>query len=161
MSHVGAQPDVVVRCADTQRADHARAPESAMHLVAPTLQPFGHQIGRGVFFIGELGIRMDLPSDGDHLVFVLANLVECGQGQRGVHVREEHRRAHDVGERQAGGRQQRAQVVHGLDIRGPARRRRHRRMLLASARLASTGPASGDASPTTFSTSVAIATSNS
>ena len=83
--HVGAQADVAVGRAGAQRADHAGAAQAAMHLVAPALQSLGHQVGGGVLFVGELRIRVDLAPDGDHLVFMLADLVERGQGQRCVH----------------------------------------------------------------------------
>jgi hypothetical protein len=84
--HVGTQADAARGRAALQRADHAGAAQAAVHLVAPALQPFGHQVGGGVFLVRQFGVGVDLPPDGDHLVFVGADVVERRQGQRGVHA---------------------------------------------------------------------------
>jgi len=57
-----------------------------VNLVAPAVQPVGHQVGGGVFLVSQFGVAVDLPPDGDHLVFVGADLVERGQRQRGIHA---------------------------------------------------------------------------
>ena len=61
--HVGAQADVPARRAQAQRADHAGAAQAAVHLVAPALQPLGHQVGGGMLLIGHLRVGMDLAAD--------------------------------------------------------------------------------------------------
>jgi hypothetical protein len=72
-----------VERAGLQRADDAGAAQAAVHLVAPALQPLGHEVGGGVLLVGEFGVAVDLAPDGDHLVFVGADLVEGGQAAAG------------------------------------------------------------------------------
>ena len=60
--HVGAQTDGAFAGALLDDADHARAPQPAMHRNAPLRQLLRHQVGGAVFFKAQFGVRVHVPA---------------------------------------------------------------------------------------------------
>ena len=66
--HVGAQRNHAARLAAFENADHAGVAHAGLHFDAELLQVFGHERRSALLMIRELGILMDVPPPGDHLV---------------------------------------------------------------------------------------------
>lgn len=65
--HIGAQPEAFNAIAHLQRAHHAGARQSAVHLIAPRIQIIRHQIAGAKLFETQFRVLMNIVPNGREL----------------------------------------------------------------------------------------------